>query len=80
MANQSKHPRPNMTVAEIAMARKLYHEKGKEPKEIAYIFDRDRSTIARILFIRKKPKKTGRKPVRERVTVCASECRFRGSL
>ena len=46
MASQSKHPRPNMTVAEIAMARKLYHKKGKEPKETAYIFDRDRSTIA----------------------------------
>ena len=46
MANQSKHPRPTMTAAEIAMARKLYHEKGKEPKEIAYIFDRDRSAVA----------------------------------
>ena len=44
MASQSKHPRPNMTVAEIAMARKLYHKKGKEPKETAYNFDRDRST------------------------------------
>ncbi len=69
MANQSRHPRPNMTVAEIAMARKLYHEKGKEPKEIAYIFDRDRSTIARILFIRKKPKKTGRKPILSKAQV-----------
>ena len=46
MASQSKHPRPNMTVAEIAMARELYHKKGKEPKEeTAYIFAGDRSTI-----------------------------------
>ena len=64
MANQSRHPRPNMTVAEIAMARKLYHEKGKEPKEIAYIFDRDRSTITRILFIRKKPNQPARTELR----------------
>ena len=62
MANQSKHPRPNLTAAEIAMVRKLYHEKDMSPKDIAHIYDRDRSTITRILFIRKKPKKAGRKP------------------
>jgi transposase len=62
MAVSSKlTPRPFMTAAERDLARKLYHEKGKEPSEIADIFDRDHSTITRLLFVRKKAMKAGRK-------------------
>ena len=52
--------RPNMTGTEADLARKMYHQQGKKPSEIAKVFDRDHSTITRLLFIRKKAMKAGR--------------------
>ena len=40
-----KESRLRMTPPEVALARKMYHEKGKAPKDIADVFDRDRTCL-----------------------------------
>ena len=60
MAALSKMSRPCMTPSEKDMVRHMYHNLKKKPSEIAESFQRDKSTIARILFIPRKMKKAGR--------------------